>query len=465
MIFKPKKFVYLNEKVMNLFLFSFILEHWKLQSLDDLKAPTAYIKDVPFDGKRAAELYYQRTKTNMVSKKGLKRERSGRVEDVESKMIYNEPYASLYKQRRDGICGHKWQGSYKKLHKDILESRQPRKFIVFTCKVKGYGCAGYGNRLDGIASLLLLSILTKRAFLIEWNDHEELPLEFYLTPKNIAWNYSVKNLAETLGTRRHFWGLKRVKSRTNRTDVLRIADTKAEFTAWFQKTNFQTYFDHPIEKVVGMWYFAEELWKNKFFKESALELGISSGRFKYSLVGCAFDFLFQKSPELQARLDATKKALGLTRQAPKIGLHVRMGDISMGKSLQYNDINYKDFFDCAHALSKALAQQNPGVFKENDIIWFLATDDAEVKKYALQKYAANVVTQMITPKHILGLYKLKHSESVEEMFNIIVDHFLLSECDFLVLSNTSTFGRTAAGIMFHSEATIMEIYAAKIFVS
>lgn len=398
---------------------------------------------------------------SFVSKKGLKREQiRRRIEDVASKIVYSEPYSSLYKQRKDGICGQKWQENYKKLHRDILESRQPQKFLVFTCNEEGYKCAGYGNRLNGIASLLFLSILAKRALLIEWNVDEELPLEFYLSPKNIAWNYSVKELGE-LNTRRHLWA-KRIKPRTNRSDVLKIADTKEEFSAWVQKTNFQTYFDRPIEKVIGMWYYAEDLWKNKFLKESALELGISSERFSHSLVGCAFDFLFQKSPELQARLDAAKISLGLTRRAPKLGLHIRMGDMSLGKSLQYNDVNYKDFFDRADALSQALARQNPGVFKEKDVRWFLATDDTAVKKYALKNYAINVVTQMITPQHIKGLHNLEHSESVESMFDIIVDHFLLSECDFLVLSHASTFGRTAAGIMFHSEATIMEMRAAKI---
>lgn len=448
---------------MNRFLLSFVLEHRKPQiSLDDLKVPTAlaYIKDVLSDGKRTAKLHYQSIETNTVSKKGLKGEQSRqRIEDVASKMIYSEPYSSLYEQRKDGVCGQKWQENYKRLHRDVLESRQPQKFLVFTCKEKGYACAGYGNRLDGITSLLFLSILTKRAFLIEWNVNEELPLEFYLTPKSIAWNYSLKELGK-LNTRRHLWA-KRIKPRTNRTDVLKIADTKKEFTAWVQKTNFQTYFDRPIEKVVGTWYFAEHLWKNKFLKESALELGISSDRFNRSLVGCAFDFLFQKSPELQARLDAAKISLDLTRRAPKLGLHIRMGDMSMGMGPTYNDVNYKDFFGCAHALSQALARLNPGVFKENDVRWFLATDDTEVKKYALKNYAVNVVTQTITPQHIKGLHNLKHSESAESMFDIIVDHFLLSECDFLILSDTSTFGRTAAGIMFHSKATIMEMRAVK----
>ncbi|KAJ7360577.1 hypothetical protein OS493_015685 [Desmophyllum pertusum] len=76
-----------------------------------------------------------------------------------------------YEQRKDRICGQKWQEEYKKLHRDILQSRRPRQFIVLSCnEPEEYNCAGYGNRLQGMASLLFLSILTQRAFIIEWDE-------------------------------------------------------------------------------------------------------------------------------------------------------------------------------------------------------------------------------------------------------------------------------------------------------
>ena len=382
------------------------------------------------------------------------------VERVVLKMMKGESYASANEQRRDRICGQKWQENYKKLHRDILESRRRRQFLVFTCKQKRFPCSGYGNRLGAITSLLFLSILTQRAFLIEWDVGVHVPLEVYLEPKAIAWNYSMENL-NALETRTHFWGLKR---RSNRTDVLKVADTQSDFVAWLQQTDFQTYFDRPVEKVVGMWHFTKNLCENKFLKQFVLDLGINSERPNYSLVGCAFDFLFQKSRKLQARLDVAKNSLDLTGQGPKLGLHVRMGDISMGKSLRrYNNIDFKYFFDCAQALSDALARKNQRLFKKKDIRWFLATDDKEVKEYALKNYPANAVTLMIAPQHIKEVERLPQSASVVEgMYDIMVDHFLLSECDFLILSKSSSFARTAAGLMFHSDATLTRICGQKL---
>ncbi|KAL9975049.1 hypothetical protein ACROYT_G012165 [Oculina patagonica] len=282
-----------------------------------------------------------------------------------------------YEQRKDKICGKDWQENYKKLHKDILQSRRRRQFIVFSCMEEGYKCAGYGNRLGGITSLLFLSILTQRAFLIEW-DQTGVPLDNYLLPK-------------------------------------------------------------------------EHLWKNPVLEKNALELGISNERSSYSLIGCAFDFLFQKSGELKTRLDAARRSLCLESQVPKIGLQIRMGDVSFGRgSLQNNNIDYKAFFGCAQALEEALARQRPNTFKKH-LKWFLATDDNNVKEYARENYPLNVVTLNITPQHIKSL-KTRDSESTEGTLGVLLDHFLLSECDFLILSR-STFGTSAAGLLFHPKGT------------
>ena len=148
-----------------------------------------------------------------------------------------------------------------KLHKDILQSRRPRRFIVFSCTLEGYKCAGYGNRLGGIASILFLSIVTQRAFLIEWD--QEVPLDMYLVPKAVEWNYSTENIKD-LDTRVHYLG-KRNHFKKRRNDVVHQWKMKADFVTWLLKTDIQTYFDRPVEKFVSNWYFADFLLENPFF--------------------------------------------------------------------------------------------------------------------------------------------------------------------------------------------------------
>ena len=114
-----------------------------------------------------------------------------------------------------------------------------------------------------------------------------------------------------------------------------------------------------------------------------------------------------------------------------------------------NNLNYRAFFCCAQNLRDALAQQTTGF--QRDIKLFLATDDKDVKQYALMNYVSDVVTLDITPHHITSLQG--RSEPVEGIFNVMLDHFLLSECDFLILSQ-STFGLTAAELKFRPSQTV-----------
>ena len=320
---------------------------------------------------------------------------------------------------------------------------------MFSCTVEGYNCAGYGNRLGGITSLLFLSILTHRALLIEWD--QEVPLDTYLVPKGIEWNYSTENIKD-LDTRIHFLG-KKNHFRKRRNDVNQW-DTKTNFVSWLLQTDIQAYFDRPVEKVVSNWYFADFLSQNPFLGQNVHELGIRSERSEYSLIGCAFDFLFQKSRELETRLDAARRSLGLASKAPKLGLQIRMGDVSLYRyrGLPKNDrIDYKGFMNCARVFGEALARRKANTVSET-VKWFLATDATAVKRYALKNYPLNAVTLNITPQHTNSLAKTTNSEKIEGMFGIMMDHFLLSECDFLILSK-STFGKTAAALFFHSEGT------------
>ena len=237
--------------------------------------------------------------------------------------------------------------------------------------------------------------------------------------------------------------------------MLRRWNMKSDFVSWLRQTDIQAYFDRPVEKVVSNWYFADFLLENPFLEQNVRELGIRWERSRYSLIGCAFDFLFQKSRELETRLDAARLSLGLASQVPKLGLQIRMGDLSFGQgSLQNNHIDYKGFFECAQALAEALARRRVDTVRER-VKWFLATDDTAIKRYALKNYPLNAVTLNITPQHIKYSERFINkttSEKIEDMFSVVIDHFLLSECEFLILSR-STFGKTAAALFFHSEGT------------
>jgi hypothetical protein len=339
------------------------------------------------------------------------------------------------------ICGQSWQEKYKKLHQDILESKIPPKYLVFQCGGIGYGCGGYGNRIGGITSLLYLAVLTKRALLIDWRAN--ISITDYFTPKNIKWNYSMTNI-RGLQSRHHFWG--RGFHRNIHSEAIRHGYTFGEFLRWFRSTDLVRYFDHQVEFVTIQWYFAPVVRKNKFLAKTALEIAPKRRGHRYSLIGCAFDFLFQKTKRFKSLLNQARKSLQWNRGIPRIGIHFRAGDYAAfdkkkSKTSLFSAL--ERFFHCAAKLERLFKKADPSL--DTALIrWFLATDAKEVKDYGKKKYPNKVTCLDVKIEHIS-----KTDPSRLGIEGVLLDNVLLSECDVLILSNSS-FSRTALGMSFHS---------------
>ena len=353
------------------------------------------------------------------------------------------------------ICGKGlWQARYKRLHEDILRKRNSPKYLVYFCGGRGYSCGGYGSRISFMTSLFYLALLTDRAFLIHWNY--SVSLETFLQPKTIQWNFHMSQL-QHLPHRYHFWGKGKPHRANNR--VVRPVRNFTQFRDWISTTDVRSYFTHSVEVVSGYWYFANYLFKNQFLTQQSKTVlrsvknhTVSLGH-KYFLLGCAFDFLFQKSNRLKSRLVHARQNLGFSSYVFKVGIHIRMGDGVFGKKRHIRkQRNIKQFFSCAKHMENKLPQLHKVTRVEDHnttVKWFLATDDYQIKSYALKHFPNKVVTLHLKLEHIAIFRRQKNSPSAEGFESALLDHFLLSECDIFVLSQ-STFGLTSLGVGFHS---------------
>ena len=80
-----------------------------------------------------------------------------------------------------------WMQQYAALHVAIMSEEAPAEmlqYVVWTCGAYG-SCSGWANRMLGIASALLLAVLTDRALLIEWGDGP--PLDSFVRSDYIDW--------------------------------------------------------------------------------------------------------------------------------------------------------------------------------------------------------------------------------------------------------------------------------------
>lgn len=406
---------------------------------------------------------------------------------------------TAYKERNHrNLCGTGWQERYARLHRNILDFKQEERYLAYTCPGTQQGCCGYGNRLRAVVSIFYLAILTDRAFLIDWLVPE--PMENHLLPYQIQWNYSTPlDVCKTeLEIRNHYWGT--ASAEKKRAEGWIIQDSH-HFKNWFTGTNLTHYFDQPVEKITTIWYFAEGgIDKNPYLMNRAKQLGITpllKPGPKYSLIKCAFDFLFQRSNAVESHLKRWREELRQT-QGPTIGIHIRTGDKQFNYFAQEDDrsLNLKNaskldaFFECAKHVEKTAFSSS----KTSDVRWFLASDHETVKEYAKTNFPEKVITTNLTIQHLDILYNTTvfNETSLEcnfttgingsvlcyniEPFNktaycaklanisntnytsendthkytegiiaMLVDHIILSECDFLILCDSS-FSSTAVGL-------------------
>ncbi|XP_032238546.1 uncharacterized protein LOC116618667 [Nematostella vectensis] len=385
-------------------------------------------------------------------------------------------------------CGSGWYEKYARLHRDMLTGRRKPLYLAYSCPGTRWGCCGYGNRMRAIVSLFYLAVLTDRAFLIDWLIPE--PISNHLEPNRIQWNRSdILDVCTGMESRRHYWGTARAELREAEGYIIHGS---AHFKDWFSSTDFKRYFDWPVEVATTIWYFAEGgITDNRHLMRRAHELNVKpliSRAPKYALIGCAFHFLFSVSSTVQSYLDVWMHDL---RGTPTIGLHIRTGDDQFDYFSSVNDRSFnlhnrtrlKGFFECAKKAEKTFFKNANGRIR-----WFLATDHVKVKRFAKKHYPDKIITTNLTIQHLDILYNssglnytiecnyttglngsaycyqltpfnktaycanrenntaLNNTVSVTEgIIAMLVDHFLLAQCDFLILSDSS-FGSSAVGL-------------------
>ncbi|XP_028516485.1 uncharacterized protein LOC114575569 [Exaiptasia diaphana] len=199
-------------------------------------------------------------------------------------------------------------------------------------------------------------------------------------------------------------------------------------------------FNNQVESLESLWYFAEQLERNPRLKERWRTLGLPTSTDPYTLLGCAVEILFRKSPFFEQQLIEAKSALKFSKQKPVIiGIHIRTDDLHWGDQNPYSvrTRSVETVRNCAIRVENVL-KANFNI--ERPIMWFLASDDATVKSNWLKKHPSKVITQSFIPKH-----SEKHASKVTQT-NTLTDIFLLSESDFMIVFFDSTYSNVAIGV-------------------
>ena len=291
------------------------------------------------------------------------------------------------------------------------------------------GTAGLGNRILSLLTAILYAQLSNRTLVIDWRD------PYYSTDKTNSFNdffmYDNKEMTVSLplsdSIAPAIW-----RSNLHHTvdeiltkyaaDSVNHPDTWSKFSIDLSRLDYD-------EDILVMWSYFEQLnvMRRHFYGEWAELRGLDTKTILRKLMR---DHLCLK-PAIQKQVTQFKKDR-LTR--PTIGLHIRCSDKRSRISPMLKKLN-------------SLQKKYP------EIQIFLATDNSEIK----QKIENNYQRVLTIPKWYPEPYTPIHvglSDRMHHGLEALIDIYLLAECDYLILDESSSFAYVATLISNSHEKQI-----------
>lgn len=328
------------------------------------------------------------------------------------------------------FCGgtKQWQ-EYADFHHSVVTGKENGRYLKYACnKLR---CGGFGNRIEGIAMGLVMSMLTGRVFLLEFYH----PFDFskFLLPNLINWKVKVPPDREV----KYFDLMNKEHVRKEWKDIETLLlspdmeDTVIEFA-----TN------------VGI-----DMFMNSFsdtMKRKFLNMKINSFHNHTALYGCVMRFLFRHSPVITDSVLREQKSLEL-RTGHYVAVHIRTGMGENVVSLNLPSGKYwKPYLECAIATAKAYASQY--CFSRTCPVYVLA-DVEEVKKYAISYYGDYIKTSTVYVQHI-DKPKVEIPQLVEDTFiGLITDIEVAARAAIFISTEHSTFSDLIEGLGFYTSRT------------
>ncbi|OWF49475.1 hypothetical protein KP79_PYT17542 [Mizuhopecten yessoensis] len=282
-------------------------------------------------------------------------------------------------------------------------------YIVYKCtNTKQSACGGWSDRLSGILSTFVISLLTKQRFLI----HHDQPylLQDYLAPNEYDWRYNSSILTK----------LKRTNHNLDNANSVKIKKYL------YGKKDLNNYFKRNKIHFIRMnWDFTEVFRTRSHIGRDVPWIT----KLHYAdIYKELFNYLFKPSETLSRALKAQKRPRSKTACA-----HIRIGrnptvPNDPPRHQQPMDILW-NFFD---RLDKDLYNI------------FVATDDDRILKTARDRYPEDIIDTYGKIGHIAKLPE-EQKGNKDIFVKMFLDFSMLINCDILILTE-SGFGMVAAYI-------------------
>ncbi|GAA5857662.1 hypothetical protein JCM8547_004321 [Rhodosporidiobolus lusitaniae] len=371
-----------------------------------------------------------------------------------------EKYGELLEEWKTGrqamhVEGGSWQEAYTLLHKEVMRGERETKLLEFWCEDLTV-CGGLADRMLGMTTTFLLSLLTNRAFLASW-DHP-IPLSLLFDSPAIDWSelsfpalpsfppeeggrsahvlYGNKTLVQ--GRKSVPFHNFRIEQVAPFLEKLRSGEqTGLANEPWIR-------LERPNRGI------AINAFSNPTLLPEFTAVGLTTSNIYAQLV----HYLFR--PKLEAFMFIHEyTSLFALPSIFAVGIQIRTGDVYM-RDPELDVVNtverHQHWFDCANEVVEtyALPSQRP--------LYFLITDSAHLRQSASLAFPDRVVVSGLAQHHnelrddsnkLLRVTEDQgRARTVEEMKeeleglqNTVAESWIFEAMDFALLSKNSGFGK------------------------
>ena len=284
-----------------------------------------------------------------------------------------------------------------------------KKFIIYRC-LENEHCNGWADRQKGFISAYLMALLTKRYFIIIHN--KACTLDNYLVPNRYNWTKCsdyVLNLPES------------------HTETLHNA-TKKSFIDAIKKTNFDDFFQSRVVFIRTGNEWNDAIMSNP---KAALNIKWAIGKSSSEIDKIVLDNLFRPSATLEKGIDLYMEKV--VRPQKLICSHIRYGG---NPSIPRDNVRRAGRPNVTTIIQFLKAYDDPSKY-----IVYVASDADEIKQYVMEHFTSRFTVDMPIV-HIDHVTYVK-SNTCEGLYVVLLEQYLLSKCDLLVLTR-SGYGVKAA---------------------
>ncbi|POY75522.1 hypothetical protein BMF94_1424 [Rhodotorula taiwanensis] len=329
-----------------------------------------------------------------------------------------------------GVCEvGEWQLPYARMHADMLNGARAPRLLEYVC-LAGHMCGGYADRMLGMTTALLFSIISGRAFLAHWG--QPAPLDLIFDSPFIDWSRPYNVSSETSFAAGHALV-------TDRTTIHTLNQGSAGL-------------DYMLPGLV------DSLMANGSSRWAQLDAnrGTVLRSFTYPSVrphldrlgltptnaySCLINYAFRPKRAALAFIAQYTSYFALPENFV-VGIQIRTGDKSMESAGwdRHTVAQYQYYFTCAEQLAMTYARPTQRV------VYYLITDSNDLEQDAKRVLGNRVVVTGLEQAHA----EIKaNSSNVDDSIRRATDGFMrtiaeswiFAGTDYQILTANSGFGK------------------------